>query len=817
MQLKKNNNKYIYLISLNNKIMSTAETEQIHTYPNVSLSYNYTETNPQMLCLDTTSDTTTNYPYTKPKTCQNTSIQSDFSTKNDINAIDSAISKDTDKYSQTLMEKDKLICNYMTREKELNKLINLLKLELSKKDVVISKLEDEIKNIENNFKNNINIISKNNSNEIESLKSKLNNLAEVLKSYEEVKMINSDINTEKEKKINEIQSKLLNNEKILKLQEIKEKNLIEENKQIPLLKSKINEYENIFNSYKEEIENLKKNMIVCDNFKENKNNINEKCKDQELLRLNYKIDLVSKELEIKNNEFFALSNQNNILQKDTEKFIDIFINELNNLLTYLEGLNVYSKNFINIPNSNFPTFENTHIAQNFNLRYDLMAKTINQIREKIIDIINKDIEKNQSMSINYINKDNNNNLMQKEKNDLLNDKESLNNNLKISADEIAKTKNELKTLNDEYNKLKNNFNILQNANKNLAINYKESNQNYANFLDNLNNRLKNFPINNNRNVSPEIKIINQIESLINLNKELNKQIKDIESINKKYKKDLNEAMINNKDLKQQMINSKREWNTQFNNLKNDNINLLNKQKETLFGKIQTLSKLLEDSNNIIKNYENEIQDLKNKNMRLEYNLQLLSNSHTDLENIVKNGNAPLRNQIDMNEQKYNELLKELELKELYIKSLEKLLNEENKQVPGKILSLKKNENNQDIINMSFSNDNNNNFFINDSEKDHEFNGDKYEEIKYNKYMRDLEIKNKVDNFNKNNEIKLNDLVYQSGGNINNDNIKGQNYLINENNCDENNDEENLPNFGIISTSSGNNEQNQRTPGKILTK
>ena len=771
MQLKKNNNKYIYLISLNNKIMSTAETEQIHTYPNVSLSYNYTETNPQMLYLDTTSDTTTNYPYTKPKTCQNTSIQSDFSTKNDINAIDSAISKDTDKYSQTLMEKDKLICNYMTREKELNKLINLLKLELSKKDVVISKLEDEIKNIENNFKNNINIISKNNSNEIESLKSKLNNLAEVLKSYEEVKMINSDINIEKEKKISEIQSKLLNNEKILKLQEIKEKNLIEENKQIPLLKSKINEYENIFNSYKEEIENLKKNMIVCDNFKENKNNINEKCKDQELLRLNYKIDLVSKELEIKNNEFFALSNQNNILQKDTEKFIDIFINELNNLLTYLEGLNVYSKNFINIPNSNFPTFENTHIAQNFNLRYDLMAKTINQIREKIIDIINKDIEKNQSMSINYINKDNIYNLMQKEKNDLLNDKESLNNNLKISADEIAKTKNELKTLNDEYNKLKNNFNILQNANKNLAINYKESNQNYANFLDNLNNRLKNFPINNNRNVSPEIKIINQIESLINLNKELNKQIKDIESINKKYKKDLNEAMINNKDLKQQMINSKREWNTQFNNLKNDNINLLNKQKETLFGKIQTLSKLLEDSNNIIKNYENEIQDLKNKNMRLEYNLQLLSNSHTDLENIVKNGNAPLRNQIDMNEQKYNELLKELELKELYIKSLEKLLNEENKQVPGKILSLKKNENNQDIINMSFSNDNNNNFFINDSEKDHEFNGDKYEEIKYNKYMRDLEIKNKVDNFNKNNDIKLNDLVYQSGGNINNDNIK----------------------------------------------
>ena len=159
----------------------------------------------------------------------------------------------------------------------------------------------------------------------------------------------------------------------------------------------------------------------------------------------------------------------------------------------------------------------------------------------------------------------------------------------------------------------------------------------------------------------------------------------------------------------------------------------------------------------------------------------------------------------MNQQKYNELLKELELKELHIKSLEKLLKEENRPIPGKIFSKQKNENNQDINNVSFNNDINNNFLVNDNINENEFNEDKYKKIKYDKYKRGLEIKNKVDNFKKNNEIDLNDLMYQSGGDLNNENIEEQNYLINENNYDENNNEENLPNFGIISASSENND------------
>jgi hypothetical protein len=41
--------------------------------------------------------------------------------------------------------------------------------------------------------------------------------------------------------------------------------------------------------------------------------------------------------------------------------------------------------------------------------------------------------------------------------------------------------------------------------------------------------------------------------------------------------------------------------------------------------------LLEDSNQIISSYEKENDDLKEKNVKLETNLRLLTNSHIELE------------------------------------------------------------------------------------------------------------------------------------------------------------------------------------------
>lgn len=53
-----------------------------------------------------------------------------------------------------------------------------------------------------------------------------------------------------------------------------------------------------------------------------------------------------------------------------------------------------------------------------------------------------------------------------------------------------------------------------------------------------------------------------------------------------------------------------------------------------FLKIIKLTELLEESNQIISSYEKENENLKEKNLKLESNLKLLTNSHMDLEYFI---------------------------------------------------------------------------------------------------------------------------------------------------------------------------------------
>ena len=95
------------------------------------------------------------------------------------------------------------------------------------------------------------------------------------------------------------------------------------------------------------------------------------------------------------------------------------------------------------------------------------------------------------------------------------------------------------------------------------------------------------------------------------------------------------------------------------------------KKKILYDKIKSLTNLLEESNKLIKAYETEVTQLKTKNSKLEYNLQMLTDSHSQLEKIVNNNTSVLKTELEIKEQNYNELLKELEIKDLHIKSLEK--------------------------------------------------------------------------------------------------------------------------------------------------
>ena len=86
--------------------------------------------------------------------------------------------------------------------------------------------------------------------------------------------------------------------------------------------------------------------------------------------------------------------------------IQFFLKELNNYLNYLEGLNIFSKTLHKLPVSTFPNFENVNISQDFRVKYEILGEVIYQIKEKIIDILNKNIEKNQNILCEYVNKEN---------------------------------------------------------------------------------------------------------------------------------------------------------------------------------------------------------------------------------------------------------------------------------------------------------------------------------------------------------------------------------------------------------------------------
>ena len=66
-------------------------------------------------------------------------------------------------------------------------------------------------------------------------------------------------------------------------------------------------------------------------------------------------------------------------------------------------------------------------------------------------------------------------------------------------------------------------------------------------------------------------------------------------------------------------------------------------------------------------------ELKNKNSKLEFNLKMLTQSHQELENIVNSNENGLKEQIDIKENDYQNLIKEIQLKDLQIKSLQDLL------------------------------------------------------------------------------------------------------------------------------------------------
>ena len=796
-----------------------------------------------------------------------------------------------------LIEKDKIIFDYMKKEKEYIKSIENLKSSLNEKEDIIIKLKQEIKELEFKFSKKENLLNQKNEEcslktdekqslilnlqkENNDLYNKIINLNKVIKTYEKDKKNNYEENQKNSNKIIELVNQITKNENLLKMMKQSENNLKEENKQIPSLKRKINDFENIIKDYQNKIDELKKNNDKVINDKEELNNIinkkteeiqKEKINEQYIIRLNHKIDYLSNELNSKNIEYENIKNKYILLQKDLDIFINIFINELNNYLNYLEGLNVFSKTLHKLPVGTIPNFENININNEFRIKYEMFGKVIYQIKEKIIDILNKNIEKNQNLLVDYINKENKYKLLLEEKDNILKNKNELDDNILSTNNQIQKYKIELQKFQKDYNKLKSDLLQMQNLNKDYMLKNKILKRNSNDFIDDLQNQLKDFPYKNKlddnilntnnqiqkykielqkfqkdynklksdllqmqnlnkdyilknkilkRNFNDFVddiqnqlkdfpyknkvnkdnlknKIISQINSLIILNKELNNQIKILEKENKGYKLELNQTIKDNKNLKNELNDNNKDITNKINIIKNKNENEFLNQKKILYDKIHKLNNLLEESNQIIKAYEKETANLKIQNLKLENNLKLLTYSHHELEKIINSSTNGLKTEIDIKDQKYNDLLKELQLKDIHIKSLEKLFENQNKPDIGKIFTKinaipvnfsDENNNNEDALNTTFNMNKNNDLENNKSELS--FSRDDVTEMKLNKLINNFEIRNKINNLNNQNinnikyeedigknYIDIKDLIKYSDDKNLNENLENNNYIL----------------------------------------
>ena len=704
-------------------------------------------------------------------------------TKENEKPLDSTLNKN-ENMKINIIEKDRIIFNYMKQEKDYMNTINELKNDIKEKEIEIMKLNQDKNELEYNMKKRENIIEQRtaqykkendelknriiyNEKAIENLKAKLLNKENIIKLYDEDEKDTFEQNNKKNNDIFELINQIKKNETLLKNMKLTEKNLKEENKTIPVLKRKIDELEFAIKQYKNEIKELKNNNIKMINDKEELNNIidinkneirKEKVNEQYVIRLNYKIDYLSKELNNKNIENEILNNQNISFDNDLNNFFNIFSKELNNYLNYLEGLNIYSKSLHKMPISILPNFDNSKINEKNRIKYENLVNILNKLKEKIIDILNKNIEKNQDIFIDVMNKDNNYKSILNEKEELIKNKIELENNIIILNNEINKYRTELQIFKKDFYKMKNENSEIKNKNKDLLTKNKSIKQQLNDFINDIQNQLKNFPIakeeknKNKKDIKKEI--ICKINSLIILNKELNEQIKNMEIEKNKYRDELNQTFKDNSSLKSELSiknEEKKNLGNEMKQIKSKHEKEITDQKKLLYEKIYKLNNLLEESNEIIKTYEKEISILRNKNDKLENNLKILTNSHTELEKIINSNTSGLKNQLDIKEQKYNDILKELSIKDIHIKSLEKIIENQNKPIPGKIFTK---------IEAIPANSEINNKTMNDI-----FTSNKYKEIKLNKLINGFEINNKVDEYNKNEEnVDVNDLVKLSGGN-----------------------------------------------------
>ena len=501
-----------------------------------------------------------------------------------INKILPIINKKENNLEIILMEKDKEIIKLSEKNSQLNLNLENISNELKNKNMEISTLKSDIQSLNNEKK----LYEE-----------------EIQKYQEEISKLNNTIN-EKDRKIEEFNSSndLINKKYMNLLEEQKnETNKLAENSL--KLQKEINELNTKLIRKNRDITNLEN--IICKN-REKDNQLFILKKD-----LNEKENLIKEfqnKLIIANNDLQTSKNFNeerlkqiyihNINDKDNE-IISFVVNKIQNLILFIDTDKNFDSNKENI-NENMVEIKEDCIL------YDLLDQNISILKNKIFNKYNSILRQNKEM----------------------NSKCRLQ---KIKNEELLKTLNQIKNNHNEtIGILSKKFNQMQNNSQNKEDEIKKLNRkisdlsNYTfesipkdifnNFYSNIISKLdkeylSEFNLDENfleQDTQTKMNnILNIIDLLVEKIKSLNHFVEEYDA----YKIKVNE-IINKK------MNLSNEQNDEIKDLKNN---------------IQELNILLSQSNNYLNKTRKENSLLKNRILKLENSINMISKN-----NLIKNNN-----------------------------------------------------------------------------------------------------------------------------------------------------------------------------------
>ena len=510
-------------------------------------------------------------------------------------------------FTLKIMEKDKMIFDYMKKEKELNKIISNLNHEISSQKSQNNFLNEQIKEFQLNNSNIINNQNKNNENIILKINEEKNGLTNeitrlnfIIQNHENsIKKAFEDLN-EKNETINNLKNELKQKNNYIKKNDEIKSNIRQDNKQIPSLKSKINDLEHVIKVYQEKINELKKNNEII--YNQNQQLLkNQNIKKIEISEKNKNLEKNRYNSDENNLEYSKIYDKFISLKKDSDSFIRLFLNELGNFVNFLEMIKIENSNgkifhIQEIEDWKSENLDKIKLNENFSLKYEIMDSNINKAKEKIINLFDK--------GNNFWNKINKERLdsINENKKEFNDEKDKLNEKINIANIEIKKYENLIEELNKDYENIKNNYIKLKQNYSDFSNKNEILENNYNNFIKQIEDKLADFPFEinenelNNNGLNSTQKIIMQISSLINFSKELNKRLK--------------EANKNNKDI---------------------NISK-NKEIKQIHKKINELNNLLKEKDKIINECKSNEENLRKINMQLQKSLFIQENNFANKNN-----------------------------------------------------------------------------------------------------------------------------------------------------------------------------------------